>query len=174
MSICNTDVFPRQYNCSRQRRTGGRGNHLCCLEYQSTGSLCHMVATHERRRNLVQLCNRRAAQYYPDSLYSPSNSSLLYHRTSRRYVNMYSAEQSLHAWTSSPASGPFLKSFDPDESSTKLDHWHCANTLSKSARQFIRGLLTTWPELNLRVDERPPEMTSTLRRLVRVCVALFC
>jgi len=89
-------------------------------------------------------------------------------------VNMYSAEQSLPAWTSSPASGPFLKPFDPDESRTRLDHWHHANTLSKSAPQFIRGLLATWPELNLRVDERSHKMTSTLRRLVHVCVALFC
>ena len=91
---------------------------------------------------------------------------LLYQRTSRRYVNMYSAEQSLHAWTSGSASGPFLKPLDPDQSRTRLDHWYRADTLGKSAPQFIRGLLATWPELNLCVDERPPKMTSTLRRLV--------
>jgi len=34
---------------------------------------------------------------------------LLCQRTNRRYVNMYSAEQSTHAWTSGSASGPFLK-----------------------------------------------------------------
>jgi len=81
---------------------------------------------------------------------------------------MYSAEQSLNAWTSSPASRPFLKPFDPDESRTRLDHWHRANTLSKSTPQFIRDLLVTWPEPNLCVDERHPKITSTLRRLVRV------
>ena len=91
---------------------------------------------------------------------------LLYQRTSRRYVNMYSAEQSLHAWTSGSASGPFLKPLDPDQRRTRLDHWYRADTLGKSAPQFIRGLLATWPELNLCVDERPPKMTSTLRRLV--------
>jgi len=53
-----------------------------------------------------------------------------------------------------------------DQSRTRLDHWHRADTLGQSATQFIRGLLATWPELNLCVDERPPKMTSTLRRLV--------
>ena len=79
---------------------------------------------------------------------------------------MYSAKQSLHAWTSGSTSGPFLKPLDPDQRRTRLDHWYRADTLGKSAPQFIRGLLATWPELNLCVDERPPKMTSTLRRLV--------
>jgi len=91
---------------------------------------------------------------------------LLYQRTSRRYVSMYSAMQSLHAWTSGSASGPFLKPLDPDQSRTRLDHWHRTDTLGQSAPQFIRGLLTTWPELNFCVDERPPKMNPTLRRLV--------
>ena len=80
---------------------------------------------------------------------------------------MYSAEQSLHAWTSGSASGPFLKPFDPDQRRTRLDHWHRADTLGQSAPQYIRNLLATWPELNLSVDERPPKLTTTLRRLIR-------
>jgi hypothetical protein len=76
---------------------------------------------------------------------------------------MNSAEQSLHAWTSGSASGPFLKPLDPDQIRTRLDHWHGADTLGQSAPQFIRGLLATSPELNLCVDERPPKITSTLR-----------
>jgi len=79
---------------------------------------------------------------------------------------MNSAEQSVHAWTSGSASGPFLKPLDPDQSRTRLDHWHHVDTLGGSAPQFIRGLLVTWPDFNLCVDEHPPKMTSTLRRLV--------
>jgi len=87
-------------------------------------------------------------------------------RTNRQYVNLYSAEQSLHAWTSGSASGPFLKPLDTDQSRTRLDNWHHAHTLGKSAPEFICGLLATWPELNLCVDEHPPKITSILRRLV--------
>ena len=68
----NTLQYTATIHC---KITAARGNYLCYLEYQSTWSLCHLVATHKRRRNLVQLCNRREAQYYPNSLYSPSNSS---------------------------------------------------------------------------------------------------
>jgi len=79
---------------------------------------------------------------------------------------MYSAEQSVHAWTSGSASGPLMKPLDADQSRTRLDHWYRIDTLGKYAPQFIRGLLATWPEFNLFVDERPPKMTSTLRRLI--------
>ena len=80
--------------------------------------------------------------------------------------SMYSAEQSLHAWTSGSTIGPILKPLDPDQSRTRLDHYHRADTFGQSAPQFICGLLATWPELNLFVDERPSKMTPTLRRLV--------
>jgi len=91
---------------------------------------------------------------------------LLYQRTNRRYITMYSAEQSLHAWTSGSTIGPILKPLDPDQSRTRLDHWYRADTLGQSVPQFMRDLLATWRERNLCVDERPPKMTSTLRRLV--------
>ena len=54
-------------------------------------------------------------------------------------------------FSSGSASGPFLKPVDLNQSRTRLDHWHGADALGKSAPQCIRGLLATWPELKWRL-----------------------
>jgi len=121
------------------------GHYVTWLRHTKGDAIWFNCATGEQRSTIPTLSTH---------LQTPV---LLYQRTNSRYVSLYSADQSLHAWTSGSASGPFLKPLGPDQSRTRLDHWHRADTLGQSAPQFIRGLFATWPELNLCVDERPPK-----------------